>query len=65
MFKGHWRAPHETIYGYKEKVCLDKTFPLGHFMLHFIMFLIRQKTTKAGNENVIYCPPDLILFKAC
>ena len=39
MFKGHWRAPHETIYGHKKKVCLDKTFPLGHFMLHFIMFL--------------------------
>ena len=22
MFKGHWRAPHETIYGHKKKVCL-------------------------------------------
>ena len=31
--------------------CLDKTFPLGHFMLHFIMFLIRQMTTKASNEH--------------
>ena len=42
IFKGHWRAPHETI-------CLDKTFPLGHFMLHFIMFLTCQMTTKASN----------------
>ena len=32
-----------------KKVCLDKTFPLGHFMLHFIMFLC-QMTTKASNE---------------
>ena len=39
MFKGHWRTPHQTIYAHKRKVCLDKTFPLGHFMLHFIMFL--------------------------
>ena len=37
MFKGHWRAPHETIYGHKKKLCLDKIFPLGHFMLHFII----------------------------
>ena len=50
MFKGHWRAPHETKYGHKKKVCLDKTFPSGHFMLHFIMFLIRQMTTKASND---------------
>ena len=52
MFKGQWRAPHKTIYGHKKKVCLDKTFPLGHFMLHFIMFLICQMTTKASNEKV-------------
>ena len=39
MFKCYWRAPHETIYGHKKEVCLDTTFPLGHFMLHFIMFL--------------------------
>ena len=51
LFKGHWRAPHKTIYGHKKKVCLDKTFPLGHFMLHFIMFLICQITTKASNGN--------------
>ena len=51
MFKGHWRAPYETIYGHKKKVSLDKTFPLGHFMLHFIMFLIRQMTTKASNDH--------------
>ena len=43
MFKGHWRAPHETIY-------MVTTYPLGYFMLHFIMFLIRQMTTKASNE---------------
>ena len=30
-------------------MCPDKTFPLGYFMLHFIMFLIRQMTTKASN----------------
>ena len=42
MFKGHRWAPHKTIYGYQKKVCLDKTFPLGHFMLHFIIFLICQ-----------------------
>ena len=52
MFKGHWRAPHETIYGHKKKVCLDKTFPLGHFMLHFIMFLICQLTINASSEVV-------------
>ena len=39
----------------RKKVCLDKTFPLGHFMLHFIMFLIRQMTTKASNEYFIVC----------
>ena len=39
-----------TKYGHKKKVCLDKTFPLGHFMLHFIMFLIRQMTTKVSND---------------
>ena len=50
MFKGHWRAPHETIYSHKKKVCLEKKpFPLGHFMLHIIMFLICQMTTKASN----------------
>ena len=49
MFKGHRWAPHKTIYGYQKKVCLDKTFPLGHFMLHFIIFLICQMTTKASN----------------
>ena len=54
MFKGHWRAPHETIYGHKKKVCLDKIFPLGHFKLHFIMFLIRQMTTKASNAYICW-----------
>ena len=24
MFKGHWRAPHETIYSHKKKMCLEK-----------------------------------------
>ena len=52
MFKVHWRAPHKTIYGHKKKVCLDKTFLLGHFMLHFIMFLKRQMTTKASNGKI-------------
>ena len=51
MFKGPWRAPHETIYGHKKKVCLGKTFPLGHFMLHFITFLICQMTEKASNAS--------------
>ena len=51
MFKGHWRAPHKTLYGHKKKVCLDKTFPLGHLMLHFIMFLIHQMTTFARNGD--------------
>ena len=49
MFKGPWRAPHKTIYGHKKKVCLDKTFPLGHFMLQFITFLICQMTEKTSN----------------
>ena len=49
MFKGHWRAPYETIFGHKKKVYLDKTFPLGNSMLHFIMFLIHQMITKASN----------------
>ena len=34
----------------KRRCVWDKTFPLGHFMLHFIMFLIHQMTTKASNE---------------
>ena len=43
MFKGHCRAPHETIYGHKKKVCLDKTFPLGNF----IMFLYTSNDYKS------------------
>ena len=50
MFKSHWRAVHKTIYGHKKKVCLDKTFPLGHFMHHFIMCLHTSNDYKATNE---------------
>ena len=31
-------------------MCLDKTFLLGHFMLHFIMFLCTWNYHKASNE---------------
>ena len=63
--KGHQRAPHENIHGHKKKVCLDKTFPLGHFMLHFIMFLICQMTKKTSNEmDVMLCNLDLELLHA-
>ena len=33
---------------WSQKECVSGT-SLGHFMLHFIMFLIRQMTTKASN----------------
>ena len=39
------RAPHETIYGHKEKMCLEQNIFIGshciekgHFMLHFTTF---------------------------
>ena len=35
----------------KRRCVWNKTFLLGHFMLHFIMFLIRQMTTKASNAS--------------
>ena len=47
MFKGHWRVPHETIYGYKKKVCLNETFPLGHFILDFSLFLYMSNDYKS------------------
>ena len=62
MFKCHSRAPHETIYGHKKKVCLDKKFPLGYFMLHFIMFLTAlftkppvSRLTAILNQNIRLC----------
>ena len=42
---------HTRPYRVTKRRCVwTKTLPLGHFMLHFIMFLY-QMTTKASNSN--------------
>ena len=64
-----FKDPHNAICGHKKKVCRGKTFPLGHFMLHFIMILIRQMTTKATNDEtnnytLDWCPGLEVKWKA-
>ena len=55
------RTPHKTIYGHKEKVCLEQNISIGfplygirsfHASLHQFSqcFLIRQITMKASND---------------
>ena len=38
---------HTRPYMVTERRCLDKTFPLGHIMLHFIMFLYMSNEYKS------------------
>ena len=38
LFKFHWRAPHETIYGHKKKMCLEQNISIGSFHASFHNF---------------------------
>ena len=56
------RAKHETIYGHKEKVCLEQNISIGSQLYgirsfyasfhHFSYFYIRQMTTKTSNGHM-------------
>ena len=57
MFKGHCRAPHETIYGHKKKVWLDENISIGSFHASFHNVSIYVKSLQ---KVVMYCQADII-----
>ena len=44
--ESNWRAPHETIYGHKKKVCLVQNISIGSFQASFHKFHNVSKDVK-------------------